>query len=90
MVALAREQGAYLSAQLKPAAERSAAERDRDIGLSCTPMARAAIRSAPSLPRAASVLLLEATCGAEFSGIHHVWCVELFDLDRARREALLH
>ncbi len=31
MVALAREQGAYLSAQLKPAAERSAAERDRDI-----------------------------------------------------------
>jgi len=31
MVALAREQGAYLSAQLKPAAERSAEERDRDI-----------------------------------------------------------
>jgi 2-polyprenyl-6-methoxyphenol hydroxylase-like FAD-dependent oxidoreductase len=31
MVALAREQGAYLSAQLKPAAERSAEERDRNI-----------------------------------------------------------
>jgi hypothetical protein len=28
---LAREQGAYLSAQLKPAAERSAEERDRNI-----------------------------------------------------------
>jgi 2-polyprenyl-6-methoxyphenol hydroxylase-like FAD-dependent oxidoreductase len=31
MVALARQQGAYLSAQLKPADERSAEERDRDI-----------------------------------------------------------
>jgi 2-polyprenyl-6-methoxyphenol hydroxylase-like FAD-dependent oxidoreductase len=31
MVALAREQGAYLSAQLKPAAERGAEERDRNI-----------------------------------------------------------
>jgi 2-polyprenyl-6-methoxyphenol hydroxylase-like FAD-dependent oxidoreductase len=31
IVALAREQGAYLSAQLKPAAERSAEERHRDI-----------------------------------------------------------
>lgn len=31
MVALARDQGAYLSAQLKPAAERSAAERNRNI-----------------------------------------------------------
>jgi 2-polyprenyl-6-methoxyphenol hydroxylase-like FAD-dependent oxidoreductase len=31
MVALAREQGAYLSAQLKPAAERSAEERHRNI-----------------------------------------------------------
>ncbi len=31
MVALGREQGAYLSAQLKPAAQRSAAERERDI-----------------------------------------------------------
>jgi 2-polyprenyl-6-methoxyphenol hydroxylase-like FAD-dependent oxidoreductase len=32
MVALARQQGAYLSAQLKPAHERAADERDRDIG----------------------------------------------------------
>jgi 2-polyprenyl-6-methoxyphenol hydroxylase-like FAD-dependent oxidoreductase len=32
MVALAREQGAYLSAQLKPRHERTAGERDRDIG----------------------------------------------------------
>jgi 2-polyprenyl-6-methoxyphenol hydroxylase-like FAD-dependent oxidoreductase len=31
MVALAREQGAYLSAQLKPQHERTADERDRDI-----------------------------------------------------------
>jgi hypothetical protein len=31
MVALAREQGAYLSAQFKPRHERSAGERDRDI-----------------------------------------------------------
>jgi 2-polyprenyl-6-methoxyphenol hydroxylase-like FAD-dependent oxidoreductase len=31
IVALAREQGAYLSAQLKPAAERNAEERHRDI-----------------------------------------------------------
>jgi 2-polyprenyl-6-methoxyphenol hydroxylase-like FAD-dependent oxidoreductase len=31
MVALARQQGAYLSAQLKPAGERSTEERDRDI-----------------------------------------------------------
>jgi len=31
MVALGREQGAYLSAQLKPRAERTAAELDRDI-----------------------------------------------------------
>jgi 2-polyprenyl-6-methoxyphenol hydroxylase-like FAD-dependent oxidoreductase len=31
MVALAREQGAYLSAQLKPQNERTAGERDRDI-----------------------------------------------------------
>jgi 2-polyprenyl-6-methoxyphenol hydroxylase-like FAD-dependent oxidoreductase len=31
MVALARQQGAYLSAQLKPHNERSAEERDRDI-----------------------------------------------------------
>jgi len=31
MVALARQQGAYLSAQLKPQNERSAEERDRDI-----------------------------------------------------------
>jgi 2-polyprenyl-6-methoxyphenol hydroxylase-like FAD-dependent oxidoreductase len=32
IVALARQQGAYLSAQLKPRDERSADERDRDIG----------------------------------------------------------
>jgi 2-polyprenyl-6-methoxyphenol hydroxylase-like FAD-dependent oxidoreductase len=31
MVALAREQGAYLSAQIKPRHERTAGERDRDI-----------------------------------------------------------
>jgi 2-polyprenyl-6-methoxyphenol hydroxylase-like FAD-dependent oxidoreductase len=31
MVALARQQGAYLSARLKPASERTAGERDRDI-----------------------------------------------------------
>jgi len=32
VVALNREEGAYLSAQLKPRAERTAAELDRDIG----------------------------------------------------------
>ena len=32
MVALNREEGAYLSAQLKPKTERTAAERNRDIG----------------------------------------------------------
>ncbi len=31
MVALARQQGAYLSAQIKPREQRSSAERDRDI-----------------------------------------------------------
>lgn len=32
LVALGREEGAYLTAQLKPRAQRTAAERDRDIG----------------------------------------------------------
>jgi 2-polyprenyl-6-methoxyphenol hydroxylase-like FAD-dependent oxidoreductase len=32
MVALSRQEGAYLSAQLKPKEERSAAERERDVG----------------------------------------------------------
>ena len=32
MVALSRQEGAYLSAQLKPEHQRSAAERERDIG----------------------------------------------------------
>ena len=60
MVALAREQGAYLSAQLKPAAERSAEERDRDIEAVLHAHGTRSDQVGASLPRAASVLLLEA------------------------------